>query len=477
MLTSLVHSVLSLHETVRTIEVRLEKIIDALKIKPDASFPHLFNTQAQYEGLHRFLNNSRFDYRELLEPHIEATAGRSQCVGQVAVIHDSTEFAWPLHNTRRRHLVSLSARRQGFLAHNSLVIALEPGVHCPLGLSSMIPYVHLSDLPEDESDTELFWDNLGGLFDNESQRWLNGFQRSYERLGACQRQVHICDSEGDNYELLSLMNSSDGADFVVRLGQHQRLVLTAEDKEPVQLCDVRSKALLMGMREVALEPRPARTKGHTRSHYREGRQAKLEVRAMPLSLVKPSSWSSTRGPAKLGMWVVWATEVEPPAGEEPVEWVLATSEPVSNEAQANYILDLYELRWLIEEFHKSLKTGCGLKERQLESCEALLKVIAATAPLAQDLLLLRHMAREQPQAPWQTVVTANQLAVLQATVEDISWSEQPTVGQVFEAIAHIGGHIRPAKPPGWLILGRGFKEMLILEQGFNAALNVLQRDV
>ena len=47
-----------------------------------------------------------------------------------------------------------------------------------------------------------------------------------------------------------------------------------------------------------------------------------------------------------------AVEIDPPEGEEPVEWMLLTTEEVTNPTQARVILRWYTYRWRIEEYHK-----------------------------------------------------------------------------------------------------------------------------
>jgi hypothetical protein len=63
--------------------------------------------------------------------------------------------------------------------------------------------------------------------------------------------------------------------------------------------------------------------------------------------------------------VVQVYEVEPPEGEEPVEWRLVTNEPMTTVGQVAAVVDHYRGRWTVEEFFKALKTGCAIETRQL----------------------------------------------------------------------------------------------------------------
>jgi hypothetical protein len=66
---------------------------------------------------------------------------------------------------------------------------------------------------------------------------------------------------------------------------------------------------------------------------------------------------------------ILATEPHPPAGEEPVEWLLLTNLPVDTPEQAVEKLQWYLCRWQLEIFFRILKSGCRIEELQLEGIE------------------------------------------------------------------------------------------------------------
>ena len=73
------------------------------------------------------------------------------------------------------------------------------------------------------------------------------------------------------------------------------------------------------------------------------------------------SLSEAISPIPIAMWVVHAVEVDAPKDAERVEWILLTSLPVKSFEDAWRVLGYYEKRWLIEEWHKALKTGCRVE--------------------------------------------------------------------------------------------------------------------
>jgi hypothetical protein len=146
---------------------------------------------------------------------------------------------------------------------------------------------------------------------------------------------------------------------------------------------------------------------------------------------------------------------------------LVTNEPIDTAEQVAAVVDAYRARWVIEEFFKALKTGCQIEKRQMESYEALLIALALFLPIAVRLLALRDAARTEPDAAC-VALTATQLQLLRACGRR-TMSETPSNKQVLLALAALGGHLRSNGPPGWIVLGRAFDKLLVLEQGWVAA--------
>ena len=110
-----------------------------------------------------------------------------------------------------------------------------------------------------------------------------------------------------------------------------------------------------------------------------------------------------RPASQLRLWVVRAWEPEPPPGSEAVDWVLLTSWSVDNALAARQVTRWYECRWLVEDFHQCLKTGCRLEQSQLDHQADLERLLRFVAPLAIRLLQLRQAARYHSNQPAQQV--------------------------------------------------------------------------
>jgi len=393
---------------------------------------------------------------------------RAEALREVLVIHDSTEFKVKVHNEEvREHLCRSSKNRQGFFGHASLVTSAD-GLRIPLGLVGFRPYVHSKHL--DSEDSRQWWDERGGVMASEQERWHDSVANADKALRRVDAVIHVMDREADDYDLVADMLGR-GDRFIVRSAQDRRV------KQPDGTVSKLSAALEMApfvaTRTVELSAREMadRPPDNVLSHPpRKRRDATLSFRARSIVVLRPDG-ASDQWPKSLRLNVVEAVELSPPDGEAPVRWVLLTTDPVDTVDDILLVVDRYRARWLVEEFFKALKTGCAYEKRQMESAATLLVVLAISLPVAWHLLLLRHVSRNEPEAPAWAVVTPTQLRLLEIAVPKWKWSESPTAEEACLAIARLGGHLKDNGAPGWLVLGRGYRKLLDLE----AALGLLRQ--
>ena len=182
----------------------------------------------------------------------------------------------------------------------------------------------------------------------------------------------------------------------------------------------------------------------------------MEVRAAPVAwqrtLGAPPEWRDA-----LSLHVVHVAEIDPPAGEEAIEWWLWTTEPIEEVEDVQWVVSSYRRRWLIEELHKALKTGCQFEKRRYESRATSTRALALVLPVAARLLALRTLADRQPRRRSSEVLTRHHLLALRHAVPTLP--RDPTVGQALMAVARLGGHQTSNGMPGWSVLGRGLQDL------------------
>jgi len=154
------------------------------------------------------------------------------------------------------------------------------------------------------------------------------------------------DREGDSYALLAHLSCLDQAGFVVRLGQNRRL---SGERAGTYLRQALPEAVHLTTRRVPLTRRATGSRHHS---ARRARNAVLELRAMQLTIERPDyadrrTSASSSLPKSLSLHIVHVLERHPPRGIVPVQWLLATLEPIETPEQVEEIVDFYCARWVI----------------------------------------------------------------------------------------------------------------------------------
>ena len=444
------------------LNARRNRLMAVLEDHPDRAFPDACADDAEIEALYRFLRNPRVSWEKLVEPHVAATHARCASLGEVLVIHDTTDMVFT-GETPRAGLAPLGKARHGFWVQAALAVSAD-GLRAPLGVLSLVPFVRSHKPPSTRQEERARF----AAPDKESRYWREGIAAVRTRVGADTPVVHVMDRGADSYELFAALQEH-GDRFVVRLHQDRRVV-TADG--PGSLHEATPRGPVLGERHITLAARRTgdRPLQARRKHpSREERVATVHVTAQRVTLRRPRGRPYRHLPAALDVNVVSVCERTPPPGEPAVEWRLMTTEPIETVEHVLRIVDWYRARWVIEEFFKALKTGCAYEKRQLESLHTLLVALALLAPIAWQLLLLRHLARTAPADAATAVLSVRQLEVLRSSPAGARLPRTPTLPDVLLAIARLGGHLRQNGDPGWLVLGRGLQKLLWMEAGWAAA--------
>ena len=111
------------------------------------------------------------------------------------------------------------------------------------------------------------------------------------------------------------------------------------------------------------------------------------------------------------MLAVSATEHDPPAGKEPLNWLLLTTEDRADSKTAQTVVTWYERRWTIEEYFKVLKTGARIEGRRLDHADDLRKCLAFDAIIACHIFDLERRARDKPDTQADQVVTDDEITI------------------------------------------------------------------
>lgn len=272
-------------------------------------------------------------------------------------------------------------------------------------------------------------------------------------LGAT-RRVHVGDRGADRFDFLHCCREL-GHDHVVRARFDRKA------RADQRLWAWLGAQPAGGTEAVAVPARRAGKRAH--GH----RPAQLTVRYAPITVPAPANDPRYRVCAPIPLWAVQVVEENPPAGFEPVEWMLLSTLPVTTPEEARLVIGYYRQRWQIEEWHRCLKQGCALEQAQLKTGAALGRLAAVLGVVAVRLLQLRDCARDERTA---TAPARDHLPALHVQVA-ARLARRPadalSVQDYWRQLAQLGGWLgrKHDPPPGWLALWQGWRHLDLLAQG------------
>jgi hypothetical protein len=410
---------------------------------PSGSIPQQTQDWTDAKAVYNLLDNAQVTFQAIAAPHWERTR---QCApGCYLILEDTTEISWRKGRQVQDTAPVGNGSGHGFLLHSALLVsASSDDIH---GLAAQTIH-YRQPKPEHENDSQRV------LRERESQVWLTVI----DQIGAPPtgvQWVHVLDRGGDNFEVFCRVRQHH-TDCVVRASVLPRKIVTPAE-ETLPLRDYVATLPVAGSYELALRTRPKQA----------ARTVVVEVSYGALQMPRPrfcSPWAKQE--KSLALNVVHAREVGGPA-KGAIEWYLYTSLPVSSLAEALAVIAAYEKRWQIEEWHKALKSGCQLEQRQLKKARRVEALLGILGVVAVRLLQLRGLARSEPQLAAAEVVPALYVLVLQRA-RRIPVGQQWTVQRFFRELAKLGGFLgrKGDGEPGWQTIWRGWEQLTVLLRGY-----------
>lgn len=287
--------------------------------------------------------------------------------------------------------------------------------------------------------------------EKESYKWVEALNEVEKTVESNTRVIHIFDREGDIAEVFDQVRQLKHTGVLVRAAHDRSL-----DQNSERLWQKMESEAVRFTQEVDV---PATPKS-------PARRAKLAVRFSAVSLRVPYRFDN-RDP--LAVYAVYATEIDCPAGETPLSWMLLTTELVEDINQATTILRWYTYRWRVEDYHKILKSGCQ-SERYRLAASGMKSLLGFLSVIAVELLQVTYLHRNQPEALAIEILNPVQLEVLKAA-SPIKLPKILTVAWAVEAVAYLGGYLehRRKTPIGIQVLWRGWLKLHDLCEGWKLA--------
>jgi len=420
--------------------------------QPGANIPQACHSRAKTKAAYRLFQHKAVSMDAILSSHYHSTMeriARAQ-IKVVLAVQDTTSFNYDTHADMEglgpinKHVDGA----QGILMHDTMAYTTEGTA------------MGLVDIQVWARDPQQFGKRVTRyqrpIEQKESFKWLKSFRaaaRLQRQLGAASTVVSVGDHEADVYELF-LLALSDPA--------HPKLLVRAERDRRVQdgserLWEYMESQPVAGQRLLHIPKRKGKA---PRDCVLDIRFAKVELRAP----------KRKRSLGALRVWAVYVTEVNPASEKDAVEWMLLTTLEVNDFEQALEKVDWYKKRWGIEEYHRTLKSGCRIEDRQLGDRTVWEKCLAIDLVVAWRIEHIKKLARETPQAPCSVAFEEHEWQALLAykRPDQPLPSTPPCVREITRLTAELGGFLgrKGDGEPGSTTLGRGLQRLHDIATGF-----------
>jgi hypothetical protein len=437
------------------LHARLERLLGALGKRPNLSIPAACGGRTEMVGAYRFFNNDKVTFDKVLQPHVARTWQRVAEQKVALLVQDTSEIDLTRPEQEVAGVGDLDGWRRGFLLHEMQAFTPEG---TPLG-TVWAEIINRTEGVSHASAAEKAYQNKHTpIEEKESRRWLTGMRqaRALAQQTPAVACVCVADSEADIYELFVEPRGEVPVHWLIRACQDRAL-----ETEAGHLRELVLAAPVLYQVELRIRGRQAKTAVEKRSRRqnRETRQAVVEVRAATVTLRPP--WRFDRQLAAVTVNIVLVGEPNPPAGEAPVEWILATTLPIDAPEQVRQIVEYYCVRWCIELLFRTLKSGCRIERRRLEHIDRVLPCLALYLIVAWRTLFVCRLGRECPDADCEAIFEPSEWkAVWMAVHQKKPPKQPPRLSEMVPLIARLGGYVeRPHSEPGAQTVWIGLQRM------------------
>ena len=444
---------------------RLVQLADRMAHRPGGSLPEKLNSPKDLKAMYRLFDCESVTHQAILKAHQQYLFETVLVSGArfTLILHDSTELEYTKRQSLADDLGQIGTGfRRGFIAQNSLVVCPETGA--TLGLANQVlhrrPKVKKGETRSQRQKRD----------SRESLLWLKGVKP----LPADRKLVDVCDRGADTSEFIE-HEANSGRTFLIRSSNNRNCFVGHEKAgkaKSTKLHDHARGLPMLGTWELQVAGKTEfKSKGGTgkkENVTRKKRTATMAVSSGPVQL----KVSRSKKAAAVCVWVVRVWEVNPPAGQERLEWFLITNHPTQTFEDAYEVVGWYEKRWVVEEYHKCLKTGMSIEDYQFTDTDRLEPAIALTSITAITLLNLRDDSRneETKDLPATDYIDTEYVEVLSAWRHGNPRTDW-TVSEFVLALARLSGHQnrKGDHPPGWQKLWKGWHELHAMINGARIA--------
>ena len=374
-----------LGDTCRT--ARLILVGCSMLSRSSASIPKQMHSLANVKAAYRLFGMEEVTHEAVSRPHWESTRAlaRQPDQGLILFVQDQTELNYgPKPDSYGLGFASNTLGR-GIEVQTTLCLVPDPsGLERPevLGIALQSPWLR-THAPRKKTETP----NERKQRRTEYHVW----EESVVEIGPAPAPesgttwVSVGDRASDVFSHL-FRAAELGWRCLIR-SKHDRKLKGSSG--PGRLHETARSLEPMGSTSISLRSRPAQKKNALlpSKTAQKARTVHLNV-AYFSDTIEGVSQGKKRCSLDLTCIRVWEDPLNSPV-REPIEWLLLTTLPVKSVEDALHAVQLYRQRWLVEEYHKCLKTGCKMENRNLNHAHKLLALLGVLSIVAVFLLQLK----------------------------------------------------------------------------------------
>lgn len=406
---------------------------------PNESLPKQNAEWSDLKAAYRFFNRGEVTFNAVRQCHEEAT--RQTPPGVYLMISDTTDIDHYKHQATQGLGMLGDGKGRGMQLHSCLVVDAANGVVRGTAAAKVF---YRKTVPKNETRMQRL------ARPRESTLWGDVTQQ-VGRPPEGSQWIHVWDRGGDNFEAMCHIVQT-GCDWLIRASKLNRVV-QLESGAMTTMENAVSHSTPVGSYELHLRARPGVS----------ARVAFIQVRSTRVTLPQPkmkSPFVRSCGIRGIATNVLVIEEVNAPKGVTPIRWVLLTSLSVNSINAAWTVIEHYETRWLIEEYHKVMKSGCSIQRHALRTAARLEPLIGLISVVSVRLLSLKTVSRHEPDAKARHRVPGLWLKAIQLMKPKLAKREL-TVYEFFRELAKLGGFLgrKHDGEPGWESIWTGYKKL------------------
>lgn len=436
---------------------RLVALAASLAEQPGVPISKLIISPADMEGAYRFIRNEKIKAEDIADAGFYVTVQEALEQQTLLALEDTTSLSYS-HRSLRDELghSNQGNRHRAMFVHSTLLFA--PETHTVVGLIEQQRWTR-----DIKKRGQRHQHATRPYKEKESYKWEQASERVANRLGDKMSDViSVCDREADLFEYLTYKHEQRQR-FLVRSMQSRCI-----EEHNNRLYDYASKLQSAGSKELKIPQKGGR----------KARTAHLDIKYAPITLKSPANKKELDN---IPLYYVGC--IEQGESNDKLAWHLLTSEPITSKEEALKIVSYYEMRWLIEDFHKVWKSeGTQVEQLRMQSKDNLERYSVILAFIATRLLQLRFMNKSEE------LSKVNCERVFKGKAWKLMWlklekkelpNEAPNMSWAYKGIARLGGW-KDSKRTGRAsikVLWQGWFRLQTILEGYELAKSLDQLDL